>query len=132
MTRMLIAVAFATSFAVATSQTVTIPVTLTEWKVELGRDTVPAGSVTFRLSNKGTVTHGFYVRGQGINKGSRELSAGESASLTLTLKPGTYEVFCPMSENSHKLAGMATTLVVTGGAAPVPARKPEGEDKGRG
>ena len=132
MTRMLIAVAFATSLAVATSQTATIPVTLTEWKVELGRDTVLAGSVTFRLSNKGTVTHGFYVRGQGINKGSRELSAGESASLTLTLKPGTYEVFCPMSENSHKVAGMATTLVVTEGAAPAAARKPGAEDKGRG
>ena len=132
MIRMLTAVALAASFAVAARQSVAVPVTLTEWKVELGRDTVPAGSVTFRLSNKGTITHGFYVRGEGVNKGSRELSAGESASLTLTLKPGTYEVFCPMSENSHKLAGMATTLVVTEGARPAASRKPGGEDKGRG
>jgi uncharacterized cupredoxin-like copper-binding protein len=125
MTRMLIAAVLAASFAVAATQSAAVPVTLTEWKVELGRDTVPAGSVTFRLSNKGTITHGFYVRGEGVNKGSRELSAGESASLTLTLKPGTYEVFCPMSENSHKLAGMVATLVVTEGAAPAPARKPD-------
>jgi plastocyanin len=124
MTRLLIAVALAVSSVVATSQSVTVPVTLTEWKVELARDTVPAGSITFRVSNKGTITHGFYVRGEGVNKGSRELSAGESASLTLTLKPGTYEVFCPMSDNSHKLAGMVTTLVVTDGA-PAAARKPE-------
>jgi plastocyanin len=125
MIRMLIAVALAAPFAVATSQSIAVPVTLTEWKVELGRDTVPAGSITFRVSNKGTITHGLYVRGAGVNKGSRDLPAGESALLTLTLKPGTYEVFCPLSENSHKQAGMVRTLVVTEGAAPAPASKPE-------
>jgi uncharacterized cupredoxin-like copper-binding protein len=113
MTRMFIAAALAASSAVATIQSVAVAVTLSEWKIDLARDTVPAGPVTFRLSNKGTITHGFYVRGEGVNKGSRELPAGESASLTVTLKPGTYEVFCPMSDNSHKLAGMVKKLVVT-------------------
>lgn len=124
MTRLFIAAAFLTSSAVAAAQSVAVPVTLTEWKVEMARDTVPAGSVTFRLSNKGTVTHGFYVRGEGIDKGSREVAAGASATFTVTLKPGTYEVFCPMSDNSHKAAGMVKTLVVTS-AASAPAKKPE-------
>ena len=125
MTRIFIAAALAASAAVATTQSVAVPVTLSEWKVELGRDTVPAGPVIFRLSNKGTITHGFYVRGEGVAKGARELPAGESGSLTLTLKPGTYEVYCPMSDNSHKLAGMVKKLVVTGGTTPAPAKKPE-------
>ena len=116
MTRFFIAAAFATSSAVA-AQSVAVPVTLTEWKVELARDTVPAGPVTFRLSNKGTVTHGFYVRGEGVDKGSREVAAGASGTFSVTLKPGTYEVFCPMSDNSHKAAGMVKTLVVTGAAS---------------
>ena len=125
MTRIFIAAALAASAAAATMQSVAVPVTLSEWKVELGRDTVPAGPVIFRLSNKGTITHGFYVRGEGVAKGARELPAGESGSLAVTLKPGTYEVYCPMSDNSHKLAGMVKKLVVTGGAAPAPPKKPE-------
>jgi plastocyanin len=124
MMRMLIAAALAAS-SVAAAQAVAVPVTLTEWKVEIARDTLPAGPVTFRLSNKGTVTHGFYVRGEGVEKGSRELPAGESASFTVNLKPGTYEVFCPMSDNSHKAAGMANKLVVIAGTKPATAKKPE-------
>lgn len=113
MIRMLLATTLAASATIASTRLVTVPVTLSEWKVELARDTVPAGSVTFRLSNKGTVTHGFYVRGEGVDKGSREIPVGESATLTVTLKAGTYELFCPMSDNSHKLAGMVKKLVVT-------------------
>jgi plastocyanin len=122
MMRMLIAAVLAASSVAAAAQAVAVPVTLTEWKVEIARDTLPAGPITFRLSNKGTVTHGFYVSGEGVEKGSRELPAGESASFTVNLKPGTYEVFCPMSDNSHKAAGMVKKLVVTGAAAP--AKKP--------
>jgi plastocyanin len=122
MMRMLIAAVLAASSVAAAAQAVAVPVTLTEWKVEIARDTLPAGPITFRLSNKGTVTHGFYVSGEGVEKGSRELPAGESASFSVNLKPGTYEVFCPMSDNSHKAAGMVKKLVVTGAAAP--AKKP--------
>jgi plastocyanin len=122
MMRMIIAAGLVASSVAAAAQAVAVPVTLTEWKVEIARDTLPAGPITFRLSNKGTVTHGFYVRGEGVEKGSRELPAGESASFTVNLKPGTYEVFCPMSDNSHKAAGMVKKLVVMGAAAP--AKKP--------
>lgn len=124
MMRLFIAAALATS-SVATAQAVAVPVTLSEWKIEMARDTLPAGSVTFRLNNKGTVAHGFYVRGEGIAKGARELPAGESESFTVTLKPGTYEVYCPMSDNSHKLAGMVKKLVVTAAVAPAAPKKPE-------
>lgn len=124
MTRMFIAASLAALSAVATAQSVAIPVTLSEWKVELASDTVPAGPVTFRLSNKGTITHGFYVRGEGVEKGSREIPAGESASLTVTLKPGTYEVFCPMSDNSHKAAGMVRKLVAKPASTPAAPKKP--------
>jgi plastocyanin len=124
MTRLFIAAALAAFSAVAANQSVAVPVTLSEWKVELARDTVPAGPVTFRLSNKGTITHGFFVRGEGVAKGSLDIPAGESASLTVSLKPGTYEVYCPMSDNSHKAAGMARKLIVTGATTPAAPKKP--------
>jgi plastocyanin len=89
-----------------------INVRLTEFKVELSRDTVPAGNVTFQVTNAGTMTHGFFVRGDDVEKGTRDLPAREAATLTLRLKPGTYEVYCPVSDLSHRTAGMTKNLVV--------------------
>lgn len=113
MTRLLIAAAFAVSSSVATGQTVAV--TLSEWKVGFTSDTLRAGSVTFEVKNNGSMTHAFHIRGEGVDKGTREIPARQSATLTVTLKPGTYEVFCPMSEESHKMAGMARKVVVTPG-----------------
>jgi len=115
MTRFLIAAAFAASSSVATGQTVAV--TLSEWKVGFTSDTLRAGSVTFEVKNNGSMTHAFHIRGEGVDKGTREIPARQSATLTATLKPGTYEVFCPMSEESHKMAGMARKVVVTPGDA---------------
>ena len=117
-------VAFA---AVAISSTAAaaqaVPVTLSEWKIEMGRDTVSAGTVKFNIKNEGSTTHGFYIKGEGANKGSREIAAGESASFSLPLKPGTYEVYCPLADLSHKKAGMSRTLVVVAAAAPAATKK---------
>jgi len=122
MTRLLIIAALAATSSVATAQAV--PVTLSEWKIGLARDTVRAGSVTFRVSNTGGMNHAFYVRGDGVDQGTKEIPAKQSASLTVTLKPGTYEVFCTMSDDSHKLAGMSRKLVVTPGDPPAAPKKP--------
>ena len=117
MNRFFIGAALAVSSSVAAAQGVAVK--LTEWKLDMPKDTVKAGAVTFNVSNAGSMSHGFYVRGPGVAKGTRDLAKGESASLTLTLKTGTYDVYCPMSDGSHKLAGMSKTLVVV--AAPVAA-----------
>ncbi|MBL0173287.1 MAG: cupredoxin domain-containing protein [Gemmatimonadaceae bacterium] len=101
-----------------------VAVTLTEFKIGMTRDTVKAGPVTFRVKNSGVMAHAFYVIGDKIDKGTPDIPAGQEASLTLTLKAGTYEVFCPMSDNSHKLGGMTRKLVVTPGDAPVVPKKP--------
>lgn len=105
-----------------------VTVSLTEWKLEMSKDTVKAGSVTFRVTNNGSMAHSFYVKGAGIAKGTRDLAKGESASLTLQLKAGTYDVYCPMAEGSHQMAGMAHKVVVTAAeAAPAaPAKKKPG------
>jgi uncharacterized cupredoxin-like copper-binding protein len=100
-----------------------VPVTLTEFKIEMGRDTVSAGTVKFNIKNEGSTTHAFYVKGEGANKGSREVAAGESASFSLPLKPGTYEIYCPLADLSHKKAGMSRTLVVVAAAAPAATKK---------
>ena len=123
MTRLLIVAALTVSASVSAAQPV--PVRLSEWKLWAARDTVTAGPVTFRISNEGSMNHALYVRGEGVDKGTKEIASRQSASLTVTLKPGTYELFCPMSDESHKMAGMSKTLVVKAGpAAPAPPAKP--------
>ena len=118
----LLAAGSAATARVAAAQPVAV--TLSEWKIAMSRDTVKAGAVSFRIKNGGAIVHGFYVLGENVDKGSPTVAAGQEASLNVTLKPGTYEVFCPMSENSHKMAGMTHKLVVIPGDAAAPAKKP--------
>src|SRR2546427_6967182 len=51
-------------------------------------------------------------RSQGIERETELIQPGSTATLTLTLKVGTYEVYCPVGEDSHKKLGMETHLKV--------------------
>ncbi len=85
---------------------------LSEWKVELSAATVTAGAVTFTITNTGTVPHAFEVEGRGVERETDVIQPGSTSTLTLTLAPGTYEVYCPVGEDSHKKLGMQTHLTV--------------------
>jgi plastocyanin len=87
---------------------------LSEWKVELSQGTVAAGSVTFTVTNTGSIPHAFEVEGQGIERETGVIQPGASTTLQLTLKPGTYDVYCPVGQDSHKHLGMETRLRVVG------------------
>jgi uncharacterized cupredoxin-like copper-binding protein len=86
---------------------------LSEWKVELSQGAITAGSVTFTVTNAGSIPHAFEVEGQGIEQETDVIQPGSSATLKLTLKPGTYDVYCPVGADSHKHLGMETHLRVT-------------------
>jgi uncharacterized cupredoxin-like copper-binding protein len=86
---------------------------LSEWKVELSQGTIPAGSVTFTVTNAGSIPHAFEVEGQGIEQETDVIQPGSTTTLQLTLKPGTYDVYCPVGQDSHKHLGMETHLRVS-------------------
>lgn len=69
-----------------------------------------AGTVTFDFSNPSSVPHAFAVEGNGVDKDGKVVTAGKT-SLTVKLKPGTYEFYCPVP--GHRQAGMKGTLTVS-------------------
>ena len=94
-----------------------VTVRLTEWKVEASAPTAAVGQVRFVITNAGTIPHAFEVEGRGLERETRLLQPGQVDSLTLTLRAGSYELYCPVGEGSHEHLGMLTHLTV-GGAMP--------------
>jgi hypothetical protein len=91
----------------------TVAVGLGEWYIDIGGTklakgatggSVPAGSVTFDVKNDGKIVHALEISGQGVDEKTGDVQPGQSAKLTVDLKPGKYEVWCPIP--GHKQAGM--------------------------
>jgi len=72
--------------------------------------TLPAGETTFAVVNTGVVVHGFEVEGQGIERAIERIDPGASDALTVTLRPGTYTIHCPVE--NHRGEGMEAQLRV--------------------
>jgi uncharacterized cupredoxin-like copper-binding protein len=86
----------------------------------LSTKTVKTGSVTFNVTNKGSIPHTFKVctsnKGGSANscagKGTASISPGKSATLTIAFSTkGTYEYLCTIP--GHAAAGMKGELTVT-------------------
>jgi hypothetical protein len=73
--------------------------------------------VHFAVTNEGSIPHAFEIKGPGIERETRQIEPGDSATLALTLRAGSYEVYCPVGEGSHKKLGMVARLVVGGSGA---------------
>lgn len=82
---------------------------LIEHQIHMPRS-VPAGQVTFRIENGGKEDHAFEIEGNGVHRATEVLKPGNSTSMIVDLRPGTYTVYCPVGNHADK--GMKTTLQV--------------------
>jgi uncharacterized cupredoxin-like copper-binding protein len=93
-------------------QAQTVPVTETEFKITLPSTTLKAGAVTFNVKNAGKIEHDLVITGNGLTAGTPRFPGGQSKTLKVTLKPGTYKLFC--SVPGHEQAGMLENITVAG------------------
>jgi len=83
-----------------------------DFSISLSSGSLPAGTYQVTVRNDGSATHSLTIRGPGgVDQTSDTLQGGRSTTMTVTLQPGTYEVFCPIGD--HRAMGMDTTLTVT-------------------
>jgi uncharacterized cupredoxin-like copper-binding protein len=68
-----------------------------------------AGKVTVVMDNPSSTPHAVEVEGSGVEQKTKTLTGG-TAKMTVDLKPGKYEFFCPV--DGHRQAGMEGTLTV--------------------
>jgi len=72
-----------------------------------------AGKVTIVMANAkdAGIQHGIAVEGKGVDKDGTPAPPGGTSTVTVTLKRGTYEFYCPV--DGHRQQGMEGKLVVS-------------------
>lgn len=118
----------------------TVSATLKEWQISLSSTSVPAGPITFKITNNGDKEHEFVVRKTDLKADSlpknadgevseeateltevgdpseaAEIKPGSSdTTLAVTLQPGHYVIFCNLHVEDllHYQKGMHVDLTV--------------------
>jgi plastocyanin len=90
----------------------TVDVTLKDYSIAVASTgSLAPGTYTFHVRNNGPSSHNLTINGPGVSdKATPTFAAGGSMDLTVTLKTGSYDLFC--SVPSHKQLGMDTHLTV--------------------
>lgn len=90
----------------------TVTATLTEFKITLSATAFSPGLYAFVAEQKGQRTHALSIKGPGVDTKTTPViePGGPSQRLIVTLQPGTYELWCPISH--HRAQGMAVTITV--------------------
>ena len=88
-----------------------VDVSETEFKITLAQTPTAADSYEFVVKNDGKIPHDLVVSGNGVNAKTSLLNPGQSETLKVDLKPGTYDLYC--SVPGHKQAGMDVKVTVS-------------------
>lgn len=86
----------------------TIPVRLSEFRVEMP-DSVQQGQVVLAVTNAGTAPHSFRIRGHRSQVSTRTLAPGQTVNVAMRLIVGEYMAYCAEKSSSgeeHRKMGM--------------------------
>jgi hypothetical protein len=85
---------------------------LYDFRIELSQTSFTPGMYTFVAKEEGRAPHALSIKGPGVDSDTTPViqPGGASQRLTVTLQPGTYELWCPVG--NHRDRGMALTVTV--------------------
>ncbi|MGH3510810.1 MAG: cupredoxin domain-containing protein [Pseudonocardiaceae bacterium] len=90
-----------------------VTVQMTDFHLALSQQNFTPGTYTFVAVNSGQAVHAIEVDGPGVSdQQTDDVQPGQTARLTVTLQPGSYEMYCPV--DGHKTKGMDTHFTVGG------------------
>lgn len=90
----------------------TVAISETDFALDPAEVTVPAGAVTFDVTNDGETLHNLEIEGSGVEEVSDDINPGESTQLTVDLGAGEYIMYCAIG--NHRDLGMEGTVGVEG------------------
>lgn len=92
----------------------TFKISETDYKLTPAPLTIPkAGTYTIEATNDGQTDHALNIEGNGLEEQrSDTISPGQSTSITVDLKAGTYRMYCPI--DGHQKLGMVGKIEVGG------------------
>jgi uncharacterized cupredoxin-like copper-binding protein len=99
----------ATTTTTPKPQATTVNVSESEFKIVLASTDLKAGKITFDVKNAGTIDHDLAIKGMSAK--TKLIPKGGSATLTATLKPGSYDLYCTVA--GHEAAGMKLKITVS-------------------
>ena len=67
----------------------------------------PAGKVTLKIVNESDIPHAIEVEGNGVEEETKTVTGG-NAEVTVDLKAGTYEYYCPVGDHKQTMKGTLT------------------------
>ena len=70
------------------------------------------GTYTFEATNNGNTEHALEIEGDGVEEETDTLAPGEKGTVTVVLKMGEYEMYCPV--DGHRDRGMEGSIDVAG------------------
>jgi uncharacterized cupredoxin-like copper-binding protein len=70
------------------------------------------GTYTFEATNNGQTEHALEIEGNGVEEETETLAPGDKGTITVELKMGEYEMYCPI--DSHRDRGMDGSIDVAG------------------
>ena len=89
----------------------TVEVEAADFTLSLPSSSLSPGQTTFEMRNDGNATHAIEIDGPGVeDQKSSTAGPGGTATLTVTLQPGKYTMYCPVG--NHRAMGMQTTFTV--------------------
>ena len=86
------------------------PADASDLKFEKSSLRAQSGEITIEMENPSSIPHAIAVKGNGVDTDGPTVNKNGTSKITVTLKPGEYEFYCPVG--SHEQAGMKGTLTV--------------------